>query len=190
MAGFRATAVAGSTPRGRTDDEDQELAQILLDSEKNRAEHALTAEEMIEALGPRLSHMEAEEEPRVLALAHIQHLETVISGVPEPGEDILSLVESLHPTPAVCGSPREEAQALIRAEERFDRGWYAGPVGWFDMAGEGRFCAGPSGGDRGGETLATVRGCRPRSRVRAGRGVGRDGAEVRGRAEGPEGWCR
>jgi len=139
---FRATAVAGSIPRGRTDDEDQELAQILLDSEKNRAEHALTAEQMIEALGPRLFHMEADEEPRVLALARIQHLETVISGVPEPGEDILSLVESLHPTPAVCGSPREEAQALIRAEERFDRGWYAGPVGWFDMAGEGDFVPG------------------------------------------------
>ena len=136
---FRATAVAGSIARGRTDDEDQELAQRLLESEKDRTEHELTSEEMVIALAPRLSEMQVEEDPRVLALARIQHLETVISGVAGPDEDILSLVGGLHPTPAVCGSPREEAHELIRAAESFDRGWYAGPVGWFDLAGEGDF---------------------------------------------------
>ena len=139
---FRATAVAGSMPRGMTDDEDQELARLLLDSEKDRIEHQLTAEEMVEVLAPRLSEMQVEQDPRVLALARIQHLETVISGAAGPDEDILSLVEGLHPTPAVCGSPRDEAHALIRAAEPFDRGWYAGPVGWFDLAGEGDFVPG------------------------------------------------
>ena len=136
---FRSTAVAGSMPRGMTDDEDQEFARLLLDSEKNRIEHQLTADEMVEVLAPRLSDMQVEQDPRVLALARIQHLETVISGAAGPDEDILSLVEGLHPTPAVCGSPRDEAHALIHAAEPFDRGWYAGPVGWFDLVGEGGF---------------------------------------------------
>jgi menaquinone-specific isochorismate synthase len=136
---FTATAVAGSMPRGRTDEEDLELAQRLLDSAKDRAEHDLTSEEMAEVLAPRLEDMQVEKEPRVLSLARIQHLETAISGRAKEGEDILSLVQALHPTPAVCGSPREEARTLIRSTETFDRGWYAGPVGWFDLAGEGDF---------------------------------------------------
>ncbi len=139
---FSATAVAGSIPRGKTDDEDQELAQLLLDSKKDRTEHRLTAEKMVRALAPRLSGMRVEEDPRVLALARIQHLETVISGAAGPNEDILSLVEGLHPTPSVCGSPTEAAQILIRGAEPFDRGWYAGPIGWFDLAGEGDFVPG------------------------------------------------
>jgi menaquinone-specific isochorismate synthase len=139
---LRATAVAGSIPRGKTDDEDQELARVLIESEKNRSEHDLTVKEMVRALDPRLSDMQTEDRPRVLALARIQHLETAISGTPEAQEDILSLVESLHPTPAVCGSPRDGAQVLIRSAEAFDRGWYAGPLGWFDLAGEGDFVPG------------------------------------------------
>lgn len=139
---FRATAVAGSMRRGATDAEDQELAQRLLDSEKDRAEHTLTAEEMAAGLAPRLADMDVEKDPRVLALSRIQHLETLIAGSAGEGEDILSLVEELHPTPAVCGSPRAEALSLIRAAESFDRGWYAGPVGWFDLAGEGDFVPG------------------------------------------------
>ena len=131
--------MAGSMPRGSTDEEDLELARRLLESAKDRSEHLLTAEEMAEVLAPRLDDMQVEKDPRVLSLARIQHLETAISGRARPGEDILSLVQALHPTPAVCGSPREEASALIRASEPFDRGWYAGPVGWFDLAGEGDF---------------------------------------------------
>jgi isochorismate synthase len=136
---FTATAVAGSMPRGASDEEDLELANRLLDSAKDRAEHDLTAEEMSEVLAPRLEDMRVERDPRVLSLARIQHLETAITGRAREGEDILSLVQALHPTPAVCGSPREEARTLIRSTESFDRGWYAGPVGWFDLAGEGDF---------------------------------------------------
>jgi menaquinone-specific isochorismate synthase len=136
---FEATAVAGSVPRGRDEAEDRERAAVLLASAKDRSEHRLTAEEMVEVLAPRLEAMEVEEEPRVLRLARIQHLETTIRGRPAPGQDVLSLVEALHPTPAVCGRPRAEALALIRAAEPFDRGWYAGPVGWFDPAGDGDF---------------------------------------------------
>lgn len=136
---FEATAVAGSVSRGSDEGRDEALAKELLASEKDRNEHRLTAEEMIEVLEPRLEDMEVEEEPRVLRLARIQHLETIIRGRAAPGEDVLSLVEALHPTPAVCGRPRHAALELIRAAEPFDRGWYAGPVGWVDPAGDGDF---------------------------------------------------
>jgi len=52
---------------------------------------------------------------------------------------VVDLVEKLHPTPAVGGLPREEAQRWLRAHESMQRGWYASPIGWFDEAGEGTF---------------------------------------------------
>ena len=149
---FEATAVAGSVARGRDAEEDAALARRLLASSKDRAEHRLTAEEMVEVLAPRLTEMQVEDEPRVLRLARIQHLETVIRGRAGDGEDVLSLVEALHPTPAVCGRPRSDALELIRRIEPFERGWYAGPVGWVDPAGDGDFVpalrSAVGGGDR------------------------------------------
>jgi isochorismate synthase len=136
---FQATAVAGSAPRGGTADEDAQRAAALLASAKDLAEHAFTSDEMREVLADRLDGMEVELEPRILRLARIQHLETRIRGRARAGEDALSLVEALHPTPAVCGRPRARALELIREREPFERGWYAGPVGWFDPAGDGDF---------------------------------------------------
>jgi len=137
--GFEATAVAGSMPRAGDPVEDAALARRLLESPKDREEHRLTADDMVEVLGPHLTEMQVEATPRVLSLARIHHLETVLHGRVRGGTDILSLVEVLHPTPAVCGRPRGHALELIRAAEPFDRGWYSGPVGWFDAAGDGEF---------------------------------------------------
>jgi isochorismate synthase EntC len=53
--------------------------------------------------------------------------------------DVLELVERLHPTPAVCGWPTDAALRVIESHERFERGWYAGPLGWIDGAGDGEF---------------------------------------------------
>lgn len=136
---FEATAVAGSIGRGGTEAEDRSLADALLASAKDRAEHEVTVEKISQVLSPRLAALEVDLEPGVLTLARIQHLETRIRGRGTPAEDALSLVEALHPTPAVCGRPRDAALELIRAVEPFDRGWYAGPVGWFDPAGDGDF---------------------------------------------------
>ncbi|TVR58260.1 MAG: isochorismate synthase [Gemmatimonadales bacterium] len=136
---FEATAVAGSVARGTTPAEDEARARELLASEKDRMEHRLTVDEMREVLAPRLRGLSVDSGPRVLRLARIQHLETVLKGRVPEGEDVLSLVEALHPTPAVCGRPRSRALELIREVEPFDRGWYAGPVGWFDGRGEGDF---------------------------------------------------
>jgi isochorismate synthase len=136
---FHATAVAGSISRGSDHDADAELAARLLASGKDLAEHRHTVEVMREALAPLVPELEVDGRPRVLTLARIQHLETGFRGRPAPGVDILALLQALHPTPAVCGRPRERALELIRKCEPFHRGWYAGPLGWVDTAGEGDF---------------------------------------------------
>ncbi len=137
--GFRATAVAGSIARGRTPEEQKRLARSLLESAKDRHEHRMCVEDMVRRLAPHAEDVRAEEEPHVLTLSSIQHLETVIEGRMNSGETALSVLESLHPTPAVCGFPRDDALKLLREEEPSQRGWYSGPVGWFDPDGNGVF---------------------------------------------------
>ncbi len=136
---FRATAVAGSVARGDTGGEQRALARQLLTSAKDRVEHAFTVKDMVARLEPLARSVEAAPEPHVLTLARIQHLETRIKAVLAPGACVLDLVAALHPTPAVCGLPRDGALDLLASKEPFERGWYAGPVGWFDTRGDGVF---------------------------------------------------
>lgn len=136
---FSATAVAGSVSRGATDEEQHALARKLLNSAKNRVEHAFTVKEIVARLKPLSRAVEVQAEPHVLTLARIQHLETRIKAVLRPGASVLDLVAALHPTPAVCGLPRDAALDLLSRNEPFERGWYAGPVGWFDTRGDGVF---------------------------------------------------
>ena len=72
-------------------------------------------------------------------LRNVIHLSTPVTGRLANGETILSLASRLHPTPAVSGFPRDSALSFIRQHEELDRGWYAGPVGWVDLRGEGDF---------------------------------------------------
>ncbi|WP_423930525.1 isochorismate synthase [Candidatus Palauibacter sp.] len=137
---FRTMAVGGSTPRGADPVSDAWLGRQLLHSGKNREEHLIVVEDIIRHL--RAAGMRAVEdvsEPALLRLPRIQHLRTELEVETPPGTHVLSLVEALHPTAAVCGDPRSAALKLIRAEEPVGRGWYAGPVGWFDDRGDGEF---------------------------------------------------
>jgi menaquinone-specific isochorismate synthase len=136
---FHCTAVAGSTRRGDDPDESDRLARELLSSEKDRAEQSMVVDDVVERLAPLSEGIRVQEEPHVLALTRIQHLETEIRARTAPGRHVLEFVEALHPTPAVCGLPRDEALAFLEEEEPFHRGWYAGPVGWFDRDGDGVF---------------------------------------------------
>jgi menaquinone-specific isochorismate synthase len=131
-------ALAGTTGRGDTPEEDEWLARELLEDAKNAHEHELVAGAIREQLRPFAASV-ATGERRVRRLATVQHLETPMTAELEADEHVLSLVEALHPTPAVGGLPPDEALQTIRETERFDRGWYAAPVGWFDAAGYGSF---------------------------------------------------
>lgn len=131
-------ALAGTTGRGDTPEEDDWLAAELLDDDKNRHEHELVVDAIGEQLAPFASSIRTGDRD-VRKLATVQHIETPITATLEDDEHVLSLVEALHPTPAVGGLPPDEALSTIRETESFRRGWYAAPIGWFDAAGDGSF---------------------------------------------------
>ncbi|MEQ1854857.1 MAG: isochorismate synthase [Longimicrobiales bacterium] len=136
---FHATAVAGSIRRGNTAREQAELAARLLASDKDRAEQRIALDDMVARLGTVAHQIRTDPQPHVLTLDRIQHLETEIRASVPAEIGILDLLRLLHPTPAVCGLPRDSAMAFLAAEEPFERGWYAGPVGLFDAEGNGIF---------------------------------------------------
>ncbi len=136
---FHATAVAGTVARGETASEQKRLAEQLLASEKECVEQRIALEDMVARLGPLAEEIRAQPEPHVLTLARLQHLETEIRARLPEGTSALTVLEALHPTPAVCGLPRDAALEFLGKEEPFERGWYAGPVGWFDLDGNGVF---------------------------------------------------
>ncbi|RQG97623.1 isochorismate synthase [Natrarchaeobius oligotrophus] len=131
-------ALAGSAPRGRTPEADEEYAERMLADEKLRREHELVVDAIREQLGPLASELTVSDRT-LRKLATIQHLRTPISATLETDRHVLELVEALHPTPAVGGVPPESAWETIHETETFDRGWYAAPVGWFDGSGDGEF---------------------------------------------------
>ncbi|GAA0251478.1 isochorismate synthase MenF [Halobacterium noricense] len=134
-------ALAGSIARGETPEKDDELAERLAESDKVREEHELVAETIRDGLEP-LAETVIVASRKVKRLSNIQHLQTPISATLDGDEHVLSVVEALHPTPAVGGLPPEMAKRTIRETETFDRGWYASPIGWFDANGDGEFAVG------------------------------------------------
>jgi menaquinone-specific isochorismate synthase len=136
---FHATAVAGSIRRGESAAEQADLAARLLASRKDRAEQRIALDDMVARLETVAHQIRTDPEPHVLTLPRIQHLETTIRASVPAGTGVLDLLRLLHPTPAVCGLPRDAALAFLGEEEPFQRGWYAGPVGWFDAEGNGVF---------------------------------------------------
>ncbi|MEM6456254.1 MAG: isochorismate synthase [Acidobacteriota bacterium] len=124
-------ALAGSLPLG-------EEAR-LLDSPKDAEEHALVVEAILEHLRPLCRELDVPDAPGIRRLREVLHLRTPIRGVLRRPVHVLDLVERLHPTPAVGGVPTAEALGWIADQEGVERGWYAGPIGWFDGDGDGDF---------------------------------------------------
>ncbi len=158
----RSHPLAGTAPRSGDPTTDARLAAGLLASVKDGLEHRITIDAVLDALLPFCSFVDAEAEPSVVAVANVQHLGTRVEGrLSQPLPSALELVTALHPTPAVGGHPRAEALELIAELEGFDRGRFAGAVGWVDGAGNGRFAV----AIRGAELEGT------RARLFAGVGV-------------------
>lgn len=128
---IRTEAMAGSIGRGR--------GAALLASEKDRIEHGLVVDAILERLAPRCESLERSAEPRIRELPNVLHLDTPICGRLKDPTHVLELVRLLHPTPAVGGVPSAAALALIGEVEPTPRGWYSGPVGFFDREGDGEF---------------------------------------------------
>jgi salicylate biosynthesis isochorismate synthase len=133
-------ALAGSTRRSADPSVDDHLGEQLLRSQKDREEQAVVARRIARALRPFSVWVTAAPEPALIRVANIQHLATPIRAQLARPVGAIELAGRLHPTPAVGGEPKDIALKLIPALEGLDRGWYAGPVGWTDAAGDGEFC--------------------------------------------------
>ncbi len=127
---IRSEAVAGTRPRGASPEADARLRQDLIHSDKDRREQDYVKTSIVEALDGLCSSLDVDNTPRVMELAKGRHLCSHIAGTLRHGVGDADILQRLHPTPAVGGFPREVAIGDIREVEHFDRGWYAGPVGW------------------------------------------------------------
>ena len=132
---IRTEAVAGTCVRGDTEAEDAQALASLLASAKDQREHAYVRESIRKALDPLCQEFRIDEEASGLQQARRWHLVSRSSGLLQRGVHGSDVMEALHPTPAVGGYPVEPALAAIRDLEGFDRGWYAGPVGWIGPQG-------------------------------------------------------
>ena len=132
-------ALAGSARRDPDPMVDDQLGSELLASSKDLHEHALASESVEHVLGRVCKSLRRPDRPGLLKLANVQHLATPFAGSLTELHDVLDLVEMLHPTAAVGGTPTLNAIEMIRALEGMERGRYAGPVGIFDSAGDGEF---------------------------------------------------
>ncbi len=141
----RSRPLAGTTDR--IHDARSALPTALLESAKDGEEHRLVVDAIRDQLAPLTSELQVPEQPELVHLHTITHLGTAVDGTLRTGPDgtpptALHLVARLHPTPAVGGVPRAEATDLIARLEHGPRGTYAGPVGWVDGAGDGRWMVG------------------------------------------------
>ena len=123
-------ALAGTRPRGCDARADQRLGQELLGDAKEREEHRLVTEAIAAALHPVCSRLAVGRRRQLRRLDSVQHLFTPFTGRLRRAATDADLIRRLHPTPAVCGTPTAAARRQIAALEPFDRGWYAGLVGW------------------------------------------------------------
>jgi menaquinone-specific isochorismate synthase len=132
--------LAGTIPKTGNDEKDLALAASLARSSKDLEEHEYAVRSVADALEPFCSSTNVPESPFVLHLANVMHLATDVTGALIESKqrlDAFSLLQSLHPSAAVCGTPRNIAFDIITEIEGMNRGRYAGPVGWIDASGDG-----------------------------------------------------
>jgi len=134
-----ARVLAGSAARGTDVATDQTAALELVTSAKDQDEHEYAVQSVLAALRPHSPAVRASEVPYALKLPNLWHLASDVEGPLDDRSSSLDLVAALHPTAAVAGTPTEEAMALIDELEPFDRGRYAGPVGWIGANGDGEW---------------------------------------------------
>jgi isochorismate synthase len=154
--------LAGSSRRFADPVQDRESGERLLRSGKDRKEHAAVVEAVMDGLAPFCSSLIVPEGTALRDTDAMWHLGTRIVGTLKSADThVGELVAALHPTPAVCGMPREAAMGEIRKLEPHDRGFYAGAIGWMDSRGNGEWFV----------TLRCAELCGTEARLYAGAGI-------------------
>lgn len=153
------TCLAGSIGRGKTMEEDLALGEELLHDKKNLIEHGVVVHMIKEAMQEVCETVSVPDKPTLYKTRHIQHLYTPVIGDAKENTSLLSVVEKLHPTPALGGFPQTKALKKIREMELLDRGWYGAPIGWLDFSGNGEFAVGIRSGLIKGHEVSLFAGC-------------------------------
>ena len=132
--------LAGTAPRTGNPTIDQQISSDLIASTKNQLEHRIVIDMVHDTLLPWCSFLDWQPEPSIVAVANVQHLGTEISGqLSEPRPSVLELAYALSPTPALGGTPKQEALDQIARVEGMNRGRYGGAVGYVNKSGDGKF---------------------------------------------------
>lgn len=153
------TCLAGSIPRGKTDEDDRILGEALLSDQKNLIEHQYVVEMIKEAMEESCEEVKLPDKPQLMKIRDIQHLYTPVTGKARNEASLPALVDRLHPTPALGGLPKKEAVDKIREVEELDRGFYAAPLGWMDFKGNGEFAVAIRSGLIQGNEASLFAGC-------------------------------
>lgn len=154
--------LAGTISKTGDDEHDLALAASLARSSKDLEEHIYAVQSVADALEPLCTSTNVPESPYVLHLANVMHLATDVTGALAEKlahVDAFTILEKLHPSAAVCGTPREQAASLIAEIEGMSRGRYAGPVGWIDAAGDGELGIALRCGQIQGRSIRIFAGC-------------------------------
>ena len=154
--------LAGTISKTGDDSKDLALAASLARSSKDLAEHEYAVRSVADAIEPFCTSINVPDSPFVLHLANVMHLATDVTGAIAETlahVDAFTILEQLHPSAAVCGTPRPAAAELITEIEGMSRGRYAGPIGWIDAAGDGELGIALRGGEIKGNTIRIFAGC-------------------------------
>ncbi len=123
-------AIAATRPRGTTPDEDEKLGQEMSESDKDLREHRWVKKMIVDRLSPYCTHVDETSDEKLLKLSHVQHLVSEFHADLHENVQNETILNALHPTPAVGGYPKTSSVERISELEPFDRGWYAAPIGW------------------------------------------------------------
>ena len=156
---FSARVLAGTAGRGTDPGVDQAIGSALNESPKNRAEHKFAIDSLVVSLSTFTKEITVDQEPFSIALPNLWHLASDVKAMLSSDSTSLQVVNALHPSAAVAGTPRDKALAVIEEIENVDRGRYAGPVGWLGADGDGVWAIALRGAQLTNGKLTAFAGC-------------------------------
>ena len=156
---FSARVLAGTAGRGTDPGVDQAIGSALIASPKNRAEHKFAIDSLVASLSEFTKEITVDSEPFSIALPNLWHLASDVKAMLSSDSTSLQVVNALHPSAAVAGTPRDKALEVIEQIENVNRGRYAGPVGWLGADGDGVWAIALRGAQLSNGKLTAFAGC-------------------------------